>query len=702
MIKYFNYLFFVLLLIITFTLETNKKISTNLYAMLPDSEQKELVESFLKFDLQKKIFLAVKGDDKKSLEILRDIEKEIVKIEGIELQNLTQNSKLLEYQKKYKMYFDTLNTEKIKTLNVQNALIQTYQSLFDGFISVNIDPNDPLKLFQNKQQNISTKNGKLLLGEYGYVSIFTLSNKKNSLQNYEKIYDEIKIIENRYKDIITFSSFYYFVENSRYIKNDSSHIIMGAGILLLLLYVGFLRNINLLFNTLITLGSSALLATIILTFIYDEISLFVLVFGISVSTIAIDYMFHHYFHKNYEQKLGFNREVLLGFLTTFGAFFILSFVDFLLIKQITQFAMISLLCSYMIFAFIYTKITFKQNEFSLFRTYTVFNSKYLLGFSLLVILYSLQNLSFDFNVLSLNYDNKSLQTKELFFKDNLIDKKRQAVLIKANTIDKLIISNETLHTIDNDSKSSLDSLIGQEKFVRKEKEIESFDFEKIREDIQRFTTLSGFKKDAFTDAYRYNLVMPHFTDEKLKEFGIGIKKYKNEYIAVVYVSASKLDEISALDFVYSVSLKKIFEKNLEKDLEKMILFGLFSLGFILIVIMSIAKKKMLYALSFILVPSACILFYLSFIEINILHIFMFFIITAISVDYAIYFTKDNSQSSKKAILFSALSSFAGFGVLVFSSTPSLYSIGSVATLGLVAILILILFTKGNNGSQNIK
>jgi len=698
MSKYFNYLFFVLLLFTAFTFESHKKISTNLYAMLPDSEQKELVESFLKFDSQKKIFLAVKGDDKKSLQILRNVEKEFLKIDGIELQNLTQNSKILEYQEKYKMYLNELNTEKIKTLNVQNTLIQTYQSLFDGFLSVNINPKDPLQLFQNKKQNIPMKNGKLLLGEYGYLTLFTLSNEKNSLQNYEKIYDKIKKIENKYKDIRTFSSFYYFVENSRYIKNDSSHIIVGAGILLLLLYVGFLRNINLLFNTLLTLASSALLATIILTFIYDEISLFVLVFGVSVSTIAIDYMFHHYFHKNYEQKLGLNREVFLGFLTTFGAFFILSFVNFLLIKQITQFAMISLLCSYIIFAFIYTKITFKQNEFSLFRTYTIFNSKYLLGFSFLVIIYSLQNLSFDFNVLSLNYDNKSLQAKELFFKKNLMDKKRQAVVIKANTIDELIIHNEIVHKIDNDSKSSLDSLISKEKFVRKQKEIESLNFEKIREDIQHFTTLAGFKKDAFKDVYRYDLVIPHFTDEKLKEFGIGIQKYKKEYISVVYVSASKLEKVSEFDFVYSVSIKKLFEKNLKKDLEKMILFGLLSLGFILIVIISIAKKKMLYALSFILVPSACILFYLSFIEINILHIFMFFIIIAISVDYAIYFTKDNSQSSKKAILFSALSSFAGFGVLVFSSTASLYSIGSVATLGIVAILILILFTKGNNAA----
>ncbi len=127
-----------------------------------------------------------------------------------------------------------------------------------------------------------------------------------------------------------------------------------------------LRNISLLSNTLLTLASSSLFATLILTFIYEEISIFVLVFGLSISTIAIDYMFHHYFHKNYEKKSAFNKEVFLGFFTTFTAFFILSFCNFLLIEQITRFAMVSLLCSYIIFAFVYPKISFRQKDFNLY------------------------------------------------------------------------------------------------------------------------------------------------------------------------------------------------------------------------------------------------------------------------------------------------------------------------------------------------
>jgi len=698
MIKYFNYILFTVLIFLVIIFESNSKISTNLYSMLPNSDEKELVTSFLKLNTQKKIFLTIKGTNKESLKILRSVEKEFLQVEGIEKEKFTQNTELLEYQKKYKMYLEEFNTEKIQNLEVKKTLTQEYQNLFDEFISSDINAEDPLKLFNSKKQSIHIKNGKLLLGEYGYLSIFTLSSDKNSLKSYEKIYDQIKTIENDYDEITTFSPIYYFVENSRYIKNDSSIIIILASIILLLLYIVFLRNIHLLLNTLLTLGASALIATIILTFMYDEISLFVLIFGISISTIAIDYMFHHYFHKNYEYDLGFNKEVFLGFLTTFVAFFILSFVDFLLIKQITQFAMISLLSSYLLFAFIYPRIKFAQNEFKLIPSFSFLDARYLFIFAFAVLIYSLQNLNFNFDVQSLNYDNKSLKAKELFFKEKMTDIKLQPVLIKSKTIDQLVQYNEEIYSRDIFAKSSLDSLISKKKFLLKQKKIQALNFDKIRNEISSFAPQIGFKKDAFNAAYNYELEMPSYTQEELQSLNINIQKHNEEYISLVYISNEKFEEIIKLDFVYSMSIKKLFEKSLEKDLKKMILFGLLSLGFILMVVMFIAKKKVLYALSFLIVPSAVIFLYLSFISVNILHIFIYFIIIAISVDYAIYSTKDNSDYSKKAIIFSALSSFAGFGVLVFSSTPSLYSIGSVATLGIIAILILIIFGKEYNES----
>jgi predicted exporter len=146
-----------------------------------------------------------------------------------------------------------------------------------------------------------------------------------------------------------------------------------------------------------------------------------------------------------------------------------------------------------------------------------------------------------------------------------------------------------------------------------------------------------------------------------------------------------------------MNLKTMFEQHLQNEVITLTVLGIVSLIFIVAVILFIGKDKPLIAINFLIFPSAMIFLYFTSIEINILHLFMFFIILAICIDYGIYLSKSHDNQTKKAIIFSALSSFAGFGVLVFSSTASLFSIGIVATIGIIAILILI-FLKADNVS----
>jgi len=113
----------------------------------------------------------------------------------------------------------------------------------------------------------------------------------------------------------------------------------------------------------------------------------------------------------------------------------------------------------------------------------------------------------------------------------------------------------------------------------------------------------------------------------------------------------------------------------------------------------ITKKRFLFALSFLLFPLALILLYGNFVTFNILHLFMMFIILAISIDYAIYSSKSLDINTKKAILFSLLSTFAGFGVLMFSKINSLYSIGTIATIGVLAIAFLLIFLKRSSNED---
>ena len=700
MIKYFNYILFSILITIFFTFNINKKISTNIQTLLPNSQNKELLKEFLAFKSNKKILVLVRGDNKDALEEIKTFEKNILRINGIEENKLSINTNFKEYQKQYYFYLNELNTKKINEIKVEESLTKLYDSIVNSFITVNINKQDPFELVKKEAIKFNIKNGRLFIENYGYLSIFNIKNTINSLNDYEKIYDEIKEIET--SNITSFSSIYYFVENSRYIKNDTNKIILFASALLIFLYFFILRNISLLINTLLTLGTSALVAIITLTLFYEEISLFVLVFGLSISTIAIDYMFHHYFHKSYETKSIFNKEVFLGFFTTFIAFFILSFCDFLLIEQITRFAMISLLVSYLIFSFIYPKITFKQKKINLYtQNFISIKSIYFFVFSLIILGVSLQNLNYDFDIKSLDYNNKELKQKEIFFKSKLNKANTQTVLIKASSINELIFYNEQIKKIDNNSTSSLDKLISKEKFKEIFHHLNNTKLNKIKENLNKYIINSSFKKDSFKDAYNYKVQVPKYSYQNLLEYGIAIKKYKNEYISYINISEDKYKEVLEKEFIYSVSLKNLFEKDLENDLEKIIILGSSSLLFIIIILTFITKKKIIPALNFLLFPSALIFIYLCFVAVNILHIFMFFIILAISIDYAIYSSKDNSKETKKAIIFSVISSFAGFGVLIFSNINSLFSIGSVATLGILAILILILFQKVSNASKSL-
>ena len=700
MIKYFNYILFTILLLLFFFLNINSKISTNIHSLLPESENKELFKEFLGFDNNKKIFVYVEGLGKESLKEIEDFEKQIIKINGIRKELIKNSIEYEKYKKKYALYLNDINFEKIETLNVSNELKKIYYEIIGSFITFNINEIDPFNLIEEKEISFNIKNGYLVANNKGYLTIYTLDKSITSLNSYDNIYKQIKEIETN--NITTFSSIYYFVENSNYIKNDANKIVIIATLLLLFLYLFILKNLNLLSNTILTLASSSLISTIIISYIYNEVSLFVLVFGLSITTISIDYMFHHYFHNKYKKEYCFNKEVFLGFLTTYTVFFIFNFTDFLLIKQISQFAMISLLSSYIIFSFIYPRMSFNQNNFKIIDM-SKFKVNKMLFFiiSCIILLFTFNNINFNFDIKSLDYDNKKLKGIESFFQNQFNDKDMRTVLIKAKTINELIFYNEQIKQIDSTLKSDLNKLVSNKKFNKIKNSLKETKLHLIKKDIAKYIKSSGLKKDSFNNAYNYNIESPSYTYNQIRSFNIAIKKYKEEYISYIHISSDKYNEIIKKDYIYPLSLKILFEKQLQNDLNKIINLGLVSLIFIALIIVFITKEKAIQAFNFLLLPSSLIFLYFSFISVNILHIFMLFIILAISIDYAIYSSKDNTKKTQKAIIFSAISSFAGFGVLVFSTTPSLFSIGSVATIGILAILILIFFQKVNNASKSL-
>ena len=686
LIKLSNFLIFSIVLLALFLSNSYTNISNSILSILPDSQNKQILQAYTKYSDSKTLFVSFEELSKQEI---KNVEKELLEIKGLHKENSLDKKALLEYQEKYQLFLKNLDKKRLKNLDIKEELVKIQNSLLNSFFPVLINKQDPLNLFEKTRHEKIDKN----------IRVYTFDKTINSLDKYKEVYSKIKTIEKKYEEIKTFSTIFYFVENSQAIKDDVNKIIIFAFLILLTLYIFILRNIPLLLNTLTTLATSAIISILVVTTIFSEVSIFVLVFGLSISTVAIDYMFHHYMHGHYLNKKAFNKEVFFGFLTTIIAFIAISFISFTLITQIAIFTIVSLTVSYLHFSFLYPKIgfTLKENKKTNSFSFKI-NKLYILLFSLVAIIYSLSNISFDTNLRNLDYQNKNLDSLNTYFQKELKQENKVALLIESTSTNDLITKYQRIkHTLPS-LNSSLDLIITKKQYEKTKELLNNEKFEELKKELELQASTLGFKKEYFKEAYSLK-ELPNYSFKKLKELKINYFEYKEKNYVFLALDIKDYEKIKTLEFIKPLSMKFLFEDSLNEVKENILILGTIALILIILMLIFITKKKFLFALSFLLFPLALILLYSNFVAFNILHLFMMFIILAISIDYAIYSSKSLDINTKKAILFSLLSTFAGFGVLIFSKINSLYSIGIVATIGVLAIAFLLIFLKRSSNED---
>lgn len=691
--KHTNFFIFLVVLSLLILSQSYTHVSTSLLSILPDGESKELIRSFEKTQNSKMLLLAVKGSDLHALEKIKQLEKALVALPWVSQKQMQKNSQLQQHRESYKLFIQQINEEKLSELDVAGELKALYKEMTTSFFPVRIDRVDPFKLLRATEPTpMKFKNAHLILGEYGYLSVFTID--ADTLDEYKEVYFQVNTIAGDKDGVKFFSPLFYYVENSQAIMSDVNNIILIAFGVLLFLYIILLRNISLLLNTLTTLATSSMAAIMILAQFYDEVSIFVLVFGISISSIAIDYMFHHYMHGYYEKKRPYNREVLFGFLTTMLAFFILSFTSFVLIKQITIFAIISLAISYFHFSFLYPKIGFKRlevqkNKFNLNLHFL--NVKILFILSIIIIGLAPLWVRFDFNLKNLDYDNKTLYQTEQFFSKRLDIHHKMTFAIKADNIDTLITHAQTIHQNIDSADIPLASLLSQRSYKKNKAVLQSI--ASVKNNLNIEAEKLGFKKEYFTFAYDAEKPFIDYTQEDIQAYGIDIVKINESYITYGTVSKDLYHKVISYEYAESLSVKDRFELLVRESTAMLLKLGVLTLMVIILLLYSFTKKLMMNAMIFLIFPMVLVSMYAYFTPINILHIFMLIVLLSISIDYAIYLSRKYDGLTKQAIAYSLISTFAGFGVLIFSSINALYSLGVITTIGIVAIFILLVFMK---------
>ncbi|HEY9189334.1 MAG TPA: hypothetical protein VIM88_00540 [Sulfurovum sp.] len=691
--KYSNIFIFIVSLAVLIFLQSYTYLSTSLLSVLPTGETKELIKTFEKTQNNKILLLAVKGFDVHALETIRQLEKDLASLPLLSAKQMSGNSKLQEHQEKYKLFTHKIDKDRLSELNVSKALKELYTEMTTSFFPINIDKVDPFNLLKTSETPaFQLKNGHLVLGEYGYLSVFRLNS--STLEQHKELYHQIHTIVGDKKGVELFSPLFYYVENSQAITSDVNNIIFIAMSILLLLYVFILRDISLLLNTVTTLLTSAILSTIVITQFYDEISIFVFVFGISISTIAIDYMFHHYVHGYYLKNRSYNKEVLFGFLTTVTTFFILSFTSFLLIKQIAIFAMISLIVSYLHFAFLYPKIGFKLFKIQKNTPHTnlnFLNVKMLFIVSTIIIVISPLWIHFDLNLKNLDYDNRKLSQTEQFFAKQLHTGDNMTFALKAESIDALITYAQKIKEDIASAYIPISSLMSRNSYEKNKAILGSMTL--LKDELDTEATKLGFIKGYFKDAYEAKKPFMNYTEENIKMYGIDIVRMNASYITYGTVNKEMYQKVLKYDFAESLSIKERFEISMKTSMTQLLKLSIVALIVIVVLLYIFTRNAILYAMLYLIFPISMVSLYAYFTSINILHLFMLVIILSIGIDYAIYLSKKNNDLTKKAITYSLISTFAGFGVLIFSSINALYSLGIVATIGIVSIAILLVFVK---------
>lgn len=679
-------------------------LSTNLLSLFATKENINKFNIANHLGYSKEMLIAVKGFNKDSKKEVREISKKLTKLKHIKYvqSNIIPTPKIQDYYKKYYPLIASFHPFEENRTKVTQKLQALYNAQFSSIFYTNIDKNDPLKMFHLKPLKNSTSlyRGDLItLGSYGYLIRVMTDVTPSKINESKELYNNVQRVLHAYPKTVVFAPFFYTVENSTAIQADVQWIMLLSTIVLILLYYVLIRNIGLLLQTLLALINSMLFAGLISMLFINNFNILSLAFGMSLSAVSIDYLLHYYFHHFYESHNKIDKNVLYGYLTTVVAFGIFSFIPIPLIAQISIFAVLSLSFAYIIFTFIFPKLSIKryiqkpihkkQIEFPKVSAFMIF------VFSLLLLFYSSFYFHLDTNIRNLDYQNIHLKNIEHLFTTNT-KTKLKPIVVEASSQNKLLQDLHQLQSTQPNSFSLASFIKDKKSCEARKKELKVYDFITIKNYIKDAATKIGFRKNYFDNAYNFVTVLPSCEAIDLKIFqtyGLSIYKDKKQYYTMAFVS--NVQKAEKFSFVSSINMKEIFDNSAQYMYDNLIKYALVVLLMIFILLFMSVKKRFIYAVNYILFPVSITLATLVSIgTINIMHLFSLIILIAIGIDYGIYMSNtDRQETTMIAIKYSLLSTFAAFGVLILSTIVALHSIGIVITLGCGAIFILIKVMK---------
>lgn len=537
--------------------------------------------------------------------------------------------------------------------------------------------------------------------------------------------------------------------NASQIKKDIILTVTMAVLMVIVLIALFYRSKRLYLVIFLPAGLAVITSMAIIYLIQGEISAIALGLGSVLVGISIDYVLHIFTHYQETASLKMvlkdvSEPILISAATTASAFFGLWIVSAPALQDMGLFAGISILFSALLSLIIVplflkdqkqkTKTTdhFFRRKIQQFTAYPFHEKKWLI-ISLIVLTpvfyYFSNTVVFQGDMNAINYmSEKTKRAEEHLNEISQISQRNVFVVSKAENLQQALQQSEKLEfklKQENNwgilNYTHLSDLLPSETLQKRRlqnwnsywtQERKQLLFNKISKVEQQY----GFRKSSFSQFEQWmqtsfqnisNTDIELIKKAFLKELVQG--DHENQLV-ITQIKTTTADKKNlnknlsswlpnGLYLIDKEFLTTQFVDQLKKDFQKLVNLSL--LIVFLIIWMAFGRIELAVitflplSLSWVFTTGLMSLFGLEF---NIVNIIITTFIFGLGIDYCIFITRGLMQdykyggsrlaSFKTSILFSAITSIVGIGVLIFAQHPALKSMAFVTIIGLLSVLIL--------------
>ena len=467
----------------------------------------------------------------------------------------------------------------------------------------------------------------------------------------------------------------------------------------------------------VSIGAGIFAGWSMVSLIFKDIHILTFVFSTTLIGICVDYSLHYFvsLRNNKSGKDALNeifKSLSVSLLTTVGAFVVLLFANFILLKQISVFTITGLVTVYSIVVLFYPAVFNKiagqddRRSWQLNSIIAGFVSalkkikppiKFIItALVCIVFIFSYSRISFDDNIKNMYVPPKFLVNAEKLFAQLAgTDSNFSFLVVKGQNLEDILEKEEAISDKlenENITYQSLSRYVPSVKrqksnmYLRKQLYKDKMDEYAVFLPASQRIKLIKEKND------RGFLTLNNNFDLLKKNFLID----KNTSIMVLYDYDGE-----AIDGARVISLQKDISSQLRKC--RIICLSLLLPIFVFLYLL-LAKIYDFKSALKIISPSICaVLFVFAVLglfncPVNLFHLLAIFLIIGFGLDYSVFRFGGNKKSAD-AVLMSCMTTVFSFALLGFAGFKLISSLGIVLSLGLVSSYIFSVILIGKAGGQ---